>query len=96
VTAESVRLLGPDLEVVIDGRELPIEGEREIGLGLEHLEHPVHEVHELRPKALEWSVPLAVPVGVRDEVDGGSACSAVDRHVPAEPSGSELPAAYDE
>ena len=94
--SDPISLLRPDLEVIVDRRQLAVEGEREVGLCLEHLEHAVDEVDELHPEALKRSVPLAVPVGVRDEVDGGSACSAVARHVPLEPSRSAFAGAYDE
>ena len=93
---DALGLLRPDLEVVVDRRELAVEREGELGLRLEHLQHTVDEVDELHAEALERSVPLAVPVGVRDEVDGGTACSMVARHVLPEPSRWTAERAYDE
>ena len=63
--------LGPDLEVVVDGRDLAVEGEGEPLVGLHRVEELVDELDEPHPEHLERLVPLAVPVGVRDEMDDG-------------------------
>ena len=65
------RLLGADLEVVVDRRQLSVEREGEVGIRLEHLEDAVDEVDQLHPEALEGPIPLAIPMRVRDEVDDG-------------------------
>ena len=62
--------LRPDLEVVVDDAELAVEGEDVPRVVLEQVEQAVDEPDELQPKALEGEVPLPVPVGVRDELDG--------------------------
>ena len=67
---DALLVLRPHLEVVVDGRELPVEREHEVRLRLQQVEHAVDEPDQLQPKALEGEVPLPVPVGVRDELDG--------------------------
>ncbi len=64
--------LGPDREVVVDHRHLPVE--QEVGIrrvGLEPGEEVVEQLDQPEPERLERRVPLAIPVGVRD-----------DRHAP--------------
>ena len=61
--------LRPDLEVVIDRRQLPVEGEGESRIVVHHVEHEVDAVDEPHAEALEGPVPLAVPMRVRDHVD---------------------------
>ena len=63
-------VLRAHFEVVVDRRQLPVEREDEVRLGLQQVEHAVDETDELQAKALEREVPLPVPVGVRDELDG--------------------------
>ena len=81
VARQAVGLLGPDLEVVIDRRQLAVEGECEVGLRLQHLEDAVDEVDQLHPEALEGAVPLTIPMRVRYEVDGRLAGSRVRWHM---------------
>ena len=64
------RCLRPNLEVVVDDAELAVEGEDVPRVVLEQVEQAIDEPDELQPKALEGEVPLPVPVGVRDELDG--------------------------
>ena len=92
MAAQALLLLGTDLEVVVDRRQLAVEGERELGLRLEHLHDPIDEVDELHPEALERPIPLAVPVGVRDEMDR---LPPVGRHR-VEPTRYGAACAYDE
>ena len=61
-----------DLEVVVDRRALAVEREPEPAVRLHPLEQLVDEVDEAQPERLERLVPLAVPVGVRDQVDDRS------------------------
>jgi len=67
---DALLVLRAHLQVVVDRRELPVEREDEVRLRLQQVEHAVDEPDELQPKALEGEVPLPVPVGVRDELDG--------------------------
>ena len=63
--------LGPDGEVVVDHRHLAVE--HEVGVrrvGGHRRQQPVEQVDELHAEGLEGPVPLPVPVGVRDDVDG--------------------------
>ena len=59
-------LLGTDLEVVVHRGQLPVEGEGEVGLGLEHVEDAVDKVDQLHPEALKGA----------DTTRGPSACAA--------------------
>src|SRR5262249_31559281 len=61
--------LGTDLQVVVDGRELPVEREAQPVVALELVQHVVDDVDERDAKRLERPVPLPVPVRVRDEED---------------------------
>jgi hypothetical protein len=81
VTRDPFRLLRPNLQVVVDGRELAIEREREVSVCLEHLQDAIDEVDELHPEALEGPIPLAVPVGMRHEMDDGRTGGGFGRHV---------------
>jgi hypothetical protein len=66
---DPLRGLGPDLEVVVDGRELAVEREPEPVVRLEPGEDVVDDLDERDPKGLEGPVPLPVPMRVRDEED---------------------------
>ena len=61
--------LGPDLEVVVDRRQLAVEREAQALVGLERVEHLVDDVDERHAERLERPVPLPVPVRMRDEID---------------------------
>jgi hypothetical protein len=61
--------LWPDLEVVVDGRELAVEREAQSLVPLELVEDVVDNVDERDAEGLERAVPLPVPVRVRDEED---------------------------
>jgi hypothetical protein len=63
--------LRPNLQVVVDRRQLPVQGEGEVRLALEHLQDAIDELDELHAERLEGPVPLPVPVGVRDQEDTG-------------------------
>jgi hypothetical protein len=67
--ADARLFLGPDLEVVVDGRELAVEREAQTLVPLQLVEDLVDDVDERDPEGLERAVPLPVPVGVRDEED---------------------------
>src|SRR5206468_6421416 len=67
--ADPLLRLRPDLEVVVDRRELAVEREAQTLVALELVEHLVHDVDERHAKGLERAVPLPVPVRVRDEED---------------------------
>ena len=60
---------GSHLEVVVDGRGLAVEREPEPRVVLHPLEQLVDQLDEPHPEDLERLVPLAIPVGVRDQVD---------------------------
>ncbi len=67
---QALFVLGPDGQVVIDDRHLPIE--QELGEGrvtLEQVEQAVDETDQFQPEGLERVVPLTVPVGVGDDID---------------------------
>jgi len=60
---------GPDFEVVVHRRELAVEREPQSLVTLERVEYLVDDVDQRDSERLERSVPLAVPVRVRDEED---------------------------
>ena len=61
-------IAGADGQVVLERDRLAIEGERaEPRLALEQIEQVAEHRHQLGAEALEPLVPLAVPVGVRDD-----------------------------
>jgi hypothetical protein len=60
---------GSDLEVVVDGCELPVEREAQPLVDLEPVEYLVDDVDERDSEGLKGPVPLTVPVRVRDEED---------------------------
>ena len=79
--AQPAFCLGPDLEVVVDHRQLAVEEERTVGAVALHLvEQVVDQADQLESECLERLVPLTVPVGVGDDGDpppaaiGGSCC----------------------
>ena len=64
-----VALLGPDPQVVLEQHGLAVEDKGgEGGLGLDPVDQIVEHRHEAREEAGARQVPLAVPVGVGDEV----------------------------
>jgi hypothetical protein len=65
--------LGPHLQVVVERRQLAVEREPVPLVLLHQVEQPVDQPDELQAEALEGEVPLPVPVGVRNEVDGRQA-----------------------
>jgi hypothetical protein len=67
--ANALFRLRPDLEVVVDSRELAVEREPQALVCLERVEHVVHDLHERHAEGLERAVPLPVPVRVGDEDD---------------------------
>jgi len=59
-----------DREMVLERDGLPVERERpEARLALEQIEERADHRHESSPEALEALVPLAIPVGVRNQGD---------------------------
>ena len=63
--------LGPDGEVVVDDRHLPVQHEVGVGgVGGHRRQQAVEQVDELHAEGLERPVPLPVPVGVGDDVHG--------------------------
>src|SRR5262249_62079137 len=81
--ADSLLRIGADLQVVVDGRELPVEREAEALVALELVEHFVDDVDERHPERLERAVPLPVPVCVRDEEDAQIRSSQSRQATPA-------------
>ena len=59
----------PNLQIVVECRELAVECEAHVLVALELAEHLVDHVHQRDPERLERPVPLPVPVGVRNEED---------------------------
>lgn len=70
--------LGADLQVVVDGGELPVQGEPLARVALHPVEHLVEQRHQPQAEPLERLVPLPVPVGVWHHDDLGRS-----RHQPA-------------
>ncbi len=61
----------PHLQIVVDHGDLAVEREVQPLVLLQIVERVVHGVDEVRAKNLERLVPLAIPVGVRDQGDFG-------------------------
>jgi hypothetical protein len=40
-----------------------------VGIGIEQIEQPIDERDEPEPELLVCQIPLAIPVGVRDDVN---------------------------
>jgi hypothetical protein len=59
----------PDRDVVLEDDRLSVQQEGVLGVRRHHVEHLVHGVDEARTEGLERAVPLAVPVGRRNEDD---------------------------
>lgn len=76
--ADQVDHLAPplraDLQVVVDGGELPVECEPLPLVARHPVEHLVEQGHQPQAEPLERLVPLAVPVGVRNHDDLGRLC----------------------
>ena len=63
--------LGADREVVVEDDRLAVEREvTEVGVALEHAQKEIHQVDQLDAHRLKGEIPLPVPVGVRDDVNG--------------------------
>ena len=63
-------VLGSDLQVVVDHGQLSVEQKVPIrAVRLHQVEQVVDEADQLHPVGLERVIPLAVPVGVRDDGD---------------------------
>ena len=63
------RLFWAHFEVVVDGCRLAVEGEPNARVAGHLVEQTIDQLHQTHPKRLERQVPLAIPVGVRNEVD---------------------------
>ena len=64
-------LLRPDLEVVLEHDGLAVEMEMlVVGIGVEQIEQPIDERDEPEPELLVRQIPFAIPVRVRDDMDG--------------------------
>src|SRR5664280_1384216 len=59
------------VQVFVYRRELAVEGKAKPLVRLELIEDPVNHLDQAHAKDLEREIPLAVPVGVRDEDDVG-------------------------
>ena len=69
-SSQPASVLGPDLEIVVDDGQLPVEEEVGVGAVPLHLvEQSVDQTDQLQPEGLEGLVPLAVPVGVGNHRD---------------------------
>ena len=66
--AKFISTLGTNLQVVEENDGLSVEQK-----ACAHLRRPIEQIvdkpDESLPKAREWEIPLAVPVGVRNDVD---------------------------
>ena len=69
--AELAFALRPDFEVVLQHDALTIEMEDEGRIRGHAIEHAVDEIDQSRAILLERQIPLAIPVGVRNDVDVG-------------------------
>ncbi len=68
-------LFRPDLEVVLEHDGLAVEMEMlVVGIGIEQIEQPIDERDEPEPELLVRQIPLAIPVGVGDDVDVQHMC----------------------
>jgi len=67
----ALAVFGADGQVVVDDDCLAIQQKPELGVGLGQRQQVVPEVDQLGPERLEWRVPLAVPVRVGNNEDGG-------------------------
>ena len=68
-------VLGADLQVVVDDRQLAVEQEVAVGaVALHQVEQVVDQADQLQAEGLERLVPLPVPVGVGDDGAPGRAC----------------------
>ena len=71
VLAQDGFLFGAHVQVIIEDDGLPIEHEvLEAGVFFQPLQQAIHQVDELEAELLEGLVPLAVPMGVRNDVQG--------------------------
>ena len=68
MTLDVSRALRPNAKVVVDERGLPVEMEVRIAL-VEQVEQSVEHSDEMLAERLERQVPLAIPVGVRNQGD---------------------------
>ncbi len=68
VARQPLALVGPHFQVVVEDDRLAVEVEILIGrFGVKDIEQAVDGLDELEAETLEGQVPLAVPVGVRDD-----------------------------
>jgi hypothetical protein len=69
------------LEIVVEGHHLPVQGEAaEVGIALQQVEESVEQAYQPVPELLVAAVPLAVPMGVRndDEMARGRALHGIE------------------
>ena len=66
---DALRRLGPHLEVVVQRRELAVQGEAVALVGLHRVEERIDEPDQLQAEPLEREVPLPVPVGVGNQMN---------------------------
>jgi hypothetical protein len=67
----ALAVLGADRQVVLDNDRLAVEEEPEGRVGLGQGQQVIPQIDQPGPEPLEWRVPLAVPVRVGNDEDGG-------------------------
>ena len=84
---EALAVVRADLQVVLEDDGLAVQMEGDVvsvfrTVALEDAEELVHGAHEAHPEVLEGEIPLAVPMRVRDDVQGVRRDALVlpDRH----------------
>ena len=76
---QPVAVLGADLEVVVDHRQLPVEQEVRVrAVPFHQVQQAVDESDQLQSEGLERVVPLTVPMGVRDHGDPPGGCARLE------------------
>ncbi len=67
---QALLVLGADLEIVVDDRQLAIEEEGLVGgIPFQKVNQAIDQMNQLQPERLERVIPLPVPVGVGDDGD---------------------------
>ena len=70
-------VFGADRQVVLDDDRLAVQQEAERGVGLGQRQQVIPEIDQPGSERLEGRVPLAVPVGVGNDEDGGRSQSSL-------------------
>ncbi|MNY12520.1 hypothetical protein D3C86_1456070 [compost metagenome] len=66
---EALAVLGLDRQVVLQHHRLAVQEEVRQGPLLEQVQDPIDHLHQAQAVGLEGAVPLAIPVGVRNDDD---------------------------